>query len=92
MKDSRDQLEQVIQSWAKVVSLEQFFQGVEDRAQNLPEAERQAVLERLRLAREFVGTQDPLDFFRGWKAPLERYVPLSLRAASSPAVEEADGD
>lgn len=92
IKDSRDQLEQVIQSWAKVVSLEQFFQGVEDRAQRLPEAERQAALERLRLAREFVGTQDPLDFFRGWKTPLERYVPLSLRAARSPTVDDADGD
>lgn len=92
MKDSRDQLEQAIQSWAKVVSLEQFFQGVEDRAHRLPEAERQAVLERLRLAREFVGTKDPLDFFRGWKTPRERYVPLSLRAPSSPAVDNADGD
>lgn len=92
IKDSRDQLELVIQSWAKVVSLEQFFQGVEDRAQRLPEAERHAALERLRLAREFVGTQDPLDFFRGWKTPLERYVPLSLRAARSPAVDDADGD
>jgi hypothetical protein len=92
IKDSRDQLEQVIQSWAKVVSLEQFFQGVEDRAQSLPEAERQAVRERLRLAREFVGMQDPLDFFRGWKTPLERYVPLSLRATRSLAVDDADCD
>ena len=92
IKDSRDQLEQVIQSWAKVVSLEQFFQGVQDRAQTLPEVERQAVLDRLRLAREFVGMQDPLEFFRGWKTPLERYVPLSLRAARSPAVDDADGD
>ena len=50
------------------------------------------MLERLRLAWEFVGTQDPLDFFRGWKTPLERYVPLSLRAPSSPAVDDADGD
>ncbi len=92
IKDSRDQLEQVIQSWAKVVSLEQFFQGVEDRALSLPEAERQGVRERLRLAREFVGMQDPLDFFRGWKTPLERYVPLSLRAPRSPAVDDAEGD
>lgn len=92
MKDSRDQLEQVIQSWAKVVSLEQFFRGVEDRAQTLSEAERQAVLERLRLAREFVGRRDPLDFFRGWKTPLERYVALSQRAVRSPAFDGADGD
>lgn len=92
IKDSRDQLEQVIQSWAKVVSLEQFFRGVEDRAQTLPEVERQAVLHRLQLARDFVGTQDPLDFFREWKTPLERYVPLLLRTARSPAVDDAHGD
>lgn len=92
IKDSRDQLEQVIQSWAKAVSLEQFFQGIEDRAQTLPELERQAVLDRLQLARDFVGTQDPLDFFRGWKTPLEPYVPLSLRTARSPAVDDVHGD
>jgi hypothetical protein len=91
-KDSRDQLEQVIQSWSKVVSLEQFFQGVEDRAQTLHEAERQGVLERLRLAREFVGTQDPLDFFRGWKTPLERYVPLSQCAPRSHTADDEDND
>lgn len=89
-KDSCDQLEQVIQSWSKVVSLEQFFQGVEDRAQTLPEAERQAALERLRLAREFVGTQDPLDFFRGWKTPLERYVPLLQRPPRSHTADDED--
>jgi hypothetical protein len=92
IKDSRDQLEQIIQSWSQVVSLEQFFKGVEDRAQALPEAERQGVLERLRLAREFVGLQDPLDFFRGWKTPLERYVPLSQRASRSQAVDDDDND
>jgi hypothetical protein len=92
IKDSRDQLEQVIQSWARVVSLEQFFQGIEDRAQTLPEVERQAILERLQLAREFVGTQDPLDFFRGWKTPLERYVPLSSRALRAQDVDDADED
>ena len=94
-KDSREQLEQVIQAWSKVISLEQFFQGIEDRAQPLPEAERRDVLERLRLAREFVGTQNPLDFFRAWKTPLERYVPLSQRPAPGTKPtdsEEADDD
>lgn len=92
IKDSRDQLEQVIQSWAKVISLEQFFQGIEDRAQTLPEVERQAVLDRLQLARDSVGTQDPLDFFRGWKTPLERYVPLSRRALHAQDFDDADED
>ena len=83
VKESREQLARVIENWARAVSLEQFFAGVENRAQNLPEQEKQAVLKRLALAREFVGTQDPLDFFRSWKTPLERYVPLSLQKAGS---------
>jgi hypothetical protein len=91
VKESRDQLEQVIQAWSKIISLEQFFQGIEHRAQPLPESERRDVLDRLRLAREFVGTQNPLDFFRGWKTPLERYVPLSQRASSTQP-DESDDD
>lgn len=92
IKDSHDQLEQVIHAWAKVVSLEQFFQGIEDRAQTLPEMERQGVLDRLRLAREFVGTQNPLDFFRAWKTPVERYVPLSQRSSAQPIEGDDDED
>ena len=85
VKDSREQLEQVIQAWSEVVSLEQFFRGIEDRTKNLPESERQCALDRLRLAREFVGTQNPLDFFRAWQTPIERYVPLSQRRSTTQA-------
>ena len=87
IKESREQLEQVIQAWAKAVSLEQFFEGVQARTQELPEMQQQEILERLRLAREFVGTQNPLDFFRAWKTPHERYVPLSMQG-SGPKQEE----
>ena len=92
VKESRDQLEQVIQAWSKVISLEQFFQSIEDRAQPLPESERQDVLDRLLLAREFVGSQNPLDFFRGWKTPLERYVPLSQRTPNTQPAESDDDE
>ena len=88
VKESHEQLAQVIQAWAKVVSLEQFFQGVQDRAHNLPEEQRQEVLNRLQLARDFVGTQDPLDFFRSWKTPIERYVPLARRTPESDRQED----
>jgi hypothetical protein len=71
----------VIQAWAKAVSLEQFFAGVQARAERLPEVQRQEILNRLQLAREFVGTQNPLDFFRAWKTPQERYIPLSMQNA-----------
>jgi hypothetical protein len=86
IKESREQLSTVIENWARVVSLEQFFSGIEKRLQALPEEPRPEILKRLALAREFVGTQDPLDFFRSWKTPLERYIPLSLR--KSEEVEE----
>ena len=83
MKESREELAKVIENWRRVVSLEQFFAGVESRAQSLPEQEKREVLKRLALAREFVGTQDPLDFFRSWKTPVERYVPLSIQKAAA---------
>ena len=81
IKESREQLDQVIQEWARVMSLERFFEGVRNRAQDLPEEQRQEVMKRLDLAREFVGTQDPLDFFRSWKIPIERYVPRSMQTS-----------
>jgi hypothetical protein len=82
IKESREQLAQVIQSWATVMSIEQFLKGIEDRAVALPEAQRWQVLGRLQLAREFIGTQDPLEFFSSWKTPEERYMPLNLRKPS----------
>jgi hypothetical protein len=82
VKESREQLEQVIQAWVKAVSLERFFEGVQARAHEFPETGRQEILDRLRLAREFVGTQEPLDFFRSWMTPLERYVPLAMQTAA----------
>jgi hypothetical protein len=79
IKESREQLAHVIDNWARAVSLEQFFCGVQSHAQDLPEEQRQEVLKRLALAREFVGTQDPLEFFGAWKTPVERYMPLSMQ-------------
>jgi hypothetical protein len=81
ISDSREQLSQIIQAWAKAVSIEQFLKGVEDPASSLSEAQREAVQDRLRLAREFIGVQDPLDFLLSWKSPSERYVPLAARKA-----------
>ncbi|RWB20379.1 MAG: hypothetical protein EOQ40_15035 [Mesorhizobium sp.] len=75
IQDSQDHLGKVIQQWSHVMSIERFLAGVEQRAHELPDDDRGAVLERLRLARSFLGTQDPLDFFRSWKTPEERYRP-----------------
>lgn len=83
IKESHEELAKAIEEWARVVSLEQFFSGVQSRAQDLPEGRRQEVLKRLALAREFVGTQDPLEFFRSWRTPVERYLPLSMQKAAA---------
>lgn len=76
VKESRDHLGQVIQQWAEIKSIEQFLRGVEDHAASLSDAERQQVLDRLTLARHFLGSQNPLEFFMSWKTPTERYQPL----------------
>ena len=71
IQESRDQLDEVIQKWAKVMSLEQFFKKVESHARDLPEERQLQILRRLELARDFVGTQDPMEFFHSWKTPVE---------------------
>lgn len=72
---SREQLSQVIARWSGVMDIERFFASVEARAADL-DAEQQAfVLERLKLAREFLGSQNPLDLFMNWKTPGEIYQP-----------------
>lgn len=81
VSDSREQLNQVIQAWVKAVSIEQFFKGVEERASILSETQRETLQERLRLAREFVSVQDPLESLLSWKTPSELYAPLAERKA-----------
>ncbi len=75
IQDSREHLDQAIQQWSNVVSIERFLAGVEQRAAELPETDRERFLERLKLAREFLRSQDPLDSFLSWKTPTERYQP-----------------
>lgn len=89
IKASRDQLDHVIQEWTRVMSLEQFFKRVESQARDLPADRRREVLNRLELARDFAGTQDPMDFFRSWKTPTERYVPLARQTSGS---EQEEGE
>lgn len=74
--ESRSELGQVIQRWSEVIAVERFLSGVEERANDLPETDRLEVLARLKLARSFLGNQEPLAFFREWKTPEERYAPL----------------
>jgi hypothetical protein len=74
--DSKTELRQVIERWSDVMSIERFLAGVEQRAERLVDTDKRQVLDRLALARAFLGTQDPLDFLRAWKTPEERYTRL----------------
>ncbi|MGO8371121.1 hypothetical protein ACC808_22095 [Rhizobium ruizarguesonis] len=76
VKDSREDLAQIIQRWSHVISVEQFLEGVEQRTNELDQDRRRQVLERLNMARDFLGTQDPLDFF-------ERYRPQFPKAQNN---------
>lgn len=75
IKESRAELTTVIQNWTEVVSVERFFEAAEKRAERLVGPERLVVEERLQLARDLLGTQDPLNFLRAWQSPRERYEP-----------------
>lgn len=74
-KQSRQALGQVIDRWADRMAVERFFEEMARSIEQLPNGDRAEMQERLRLAREFMGSVDPLDFFRGWKIPSEIYEP-----------------
>ncbi|EJN25897.1 hypothetical protein PMI36_01515 [Pseudomonas sp. GM79] len=69
IQDSRDQLETVIQTWAKVNSIQAFFEDIAQSAQRLESEERQAVLYRLAKAMELIGDLDAIKHFKAWNPP-----------------------
>lgn len=74
-KQSQEALGQVIQRWADRMAVERFLDELSRSIDQLPEQERTGMVERLKLAKEFMGAVDPLEFFRGWKTPQEIYAP-----------------
>ncbi|MGO4813790.1 hypothetical protein AB4156_30070 [Cupriavidus sp. 2MCAB6] len=72
LKDSKDELLQIIESWAESRRLAEFFLDAKQRLRDLSEEKKNEMLERLRRARELIGSADALERFRSWKAPEER--------------------
>lgn len=72
---STTQLGEIIDRWTKTMAVERFFQTIEDRAGDLPTAEADQLMERVKLGRSFVGANDPLAFLLDWKTPVELYQP-----------------
>lgn len=71
-KKSRDEIFQIISEWDKANQIEQFFRDAEQRVASLDEEERARLLERLKLARELIGSIDALEHFMSWKLPEKR--------------------
>lgn len=72
--DSKAELQSVISRWSELMSTARFLSEVAERASALPEPEKSRTLERLALARSFLGDLDPLGPFLRWKTPQERYT------------------
>ena len=53
-----------------------------------PASERDAATKRLQLARQFIGTQNPLDFFATWKTPTEHYQSSEQSEADAAVADE----
>lgn len=72
LKDSKEELLQIINTWTEAKQLEAFFADAERRAQDLPDEQREHIIERLRRARALIGSTDALGRFGAWRAPEER--------------------
>jgi len=72
LKESREDLLQIVGGWAESNRIEQFFRDAEQRAGTLNGDMRLKMLERLKLARELVGSVDAFDRFMRWQLPDER--------------------
>lgn len=71
-QDSRRDLMAAIASFDEARRVADYFKSIENELERLPEADSALVHERLRLAKELVGTLNPLALLKRWKAPDER--------------------
>ena len=72
IKESREELAEIIKAWVKAKGIEDFFVDVERRAANLEEEQKAVVLERLTQARTLIDSTDALQWLAAWKTPEER--------------------
>ena len=75
LKQSREQLFQIIDSWAEANRIDKFFRGAEQRANDLGDENKLKILERLQRARELIGSTEALEHFVRWRTPDEIYTP-----------------
>ncbi|MFK3780951.1 hypothetical protein [Agrobacterium sp. NPDC089420] len=73
LQTSQKQLAEIIDSWGRTIVVERFFADAEARLEGSDEGRKQRLKERLALARQMMGSVDPLDFIDNWQAPEDRY-------------------
>ena len=71
-KESKEELLEIIETWAMSKRLEEFFADAKRKVEGLAKSEQEHTMERLRRARKMIGSIDALDRFQSWKAPEER--------------------
>ena len=72
LKDSTEELFQIIEGWAQSRRLADFFCDAKRRLEDLSADEQNEMRERLKRAQELIGSIDALERLRSWKAPEER--------------------
>jgi len=72
LKNSREQLLSIVESWTRARQLEYFFAEMKTASKQLESEEAAVVERRLARARELFGGPEALNHFRAWKAPEER--------------------
>ena len=68
-KESRQQLLNIVDAWSLARSIEDFFNDIEQRANQVSDTERADVQARLEAARAMLGGLDALRRFKEWKSP-----------------------
>ncbi len=75
LKESREQLLEIVQAWALARNIEDFFEDAQRRASSITGDEQRNVLERVNRARELLGGTDTLKRFGAWRSPEDRFSP-----------------
>lgn len=72
LKDSTEELHQIIQNWGKIQTIESFFREVQTSAESRSPDEQSKIEDRLEKCRELIGFIDPMQSILDWKSPEER--------------------
>jgi hypothetical protein len=89
---SRQWVNEIIENWGEAMRVHNFFNSIEEDIKQLDEPRRSHLLDRARLAKELVGTVDPLDYMAQWKTPDEIIPILKKRRDLNYWEEEDDED